>query len=131
MTAEAALAAGRRQAEALMRDECIVRRLVGTHVDPDTAVEVEDWDVVYEGRAKSQTYEGYEQRPDGAGHQFAQQRYSIHFPVGAFQPQIGDVVEWTVARQDPDLVGTRDTINALFNKSFATAMRVFVDRGVA
>lgn len=125
------ITAGRRRAERRMQDSCIVRRLVGTHTDPETAAEVEDWAVVYEGRAKSQTYEGYEQRPDGAGHQFTQQRYSVHFPVGSFQPQVGDVVEWTAVQLDPDLVGVKDRINALFNKSYATAMRVFVDRGVA
>lgn len=131
MGVTAAVQRGRFLAEQQMLDECIVRRLTGTTVDPETAVETPTWVVLYEGRAKCQTYEGYESNTDGGGHQFTQQRYAAHFPVGAFKPEVGDVVEWTACRLDPDLLGTKDRITALFNKSFATAMRVSVDRGVA
>lgn len=129
--AAAALSRGRAIAESLMIDSCVVRRLTGTTIDPDTAAIVEVWADVYTGNAKSQTYEGYETNPDAAGHQVTQQRYAVHFPVGAFVPQVGDVIEWTACTHDPALVGSQERITGLFNKSFATAMRVFVDRSVA
>lgn len=121
----------RADAESLMVDTCVVRRLVGVTTDPETAAEVETWVDIYTGPAKSQTYEAHEANPDAGGHEFTTQRYAAHFPVGAFTPQVGDVIEWTACRHDPALVGTRDRITSLLNKAWATAMRCGVDRGVA
>lgn len=122
-----ALQTGRTLAESLMVDACRV-----TREDPDGEVDDQTGArprvTVYEGRAKSQTYEAYEQTPEAGGHRYTVQRYAVHFPVGAFVPEVGDVVEWTACPYDASRVGVRERITAPFSKSLATAQRVFVDR---
>lgn len=129
----------RRRAEALMLDRCKVTRadesrpkdeLTGDYpviqVYPDPG-----WPPTHRfhtGPAKSQTYEAYEQTPEAGGHNYTVQRYAAHFPVGAFEPRVGDVIEWTACPLDPDRVGVRERITAPFSKTLATAQRVFVDR---
>lgn len=132
MNPAGALSRGRCMAESLMVDTCVVTRLTGeTVTDPVTGVDTEVTIEVYSGKAKSQTYEGYEQITQTGGHTYTVQRYSVHFPVGSFVPQVGDVITWTACQHDPSLVGTSERIAGLFSKSYATAQRVFVDRGVA
>lgn len=134
--AEAVLARGRAMAEGLMVDSCTITRVrKDAHGEPvETTVNgvvTVERDEVYTGKAKRQTYEGYEQNPTVGGQTLTIQRYSAHFPVGSFKPQIGDDIEWTACPMDADRVGTHDRITALFNKSLTTAMRVFVDEEVA
>lgn len=136
--AASALTAGREWALSLMTDECVVRRLVGVTTDPETGHDVEDWEQVYPapddpdavGVAKSQTSAAQEGTVDAAGREFTAQRYRADFPVGSFVPQVGDVIEWTACEHDPHLVGVRERITALLNKSHATAQRVATARGV-
>lgn len=129
----------RRRAEALMVDRCVVTRasgikdeLTGTYptvqVYPDP--EWPDNHRHKNGRAKSQTYEAYEQTPEAAGRSSTVQRYRADFPVCSFQPEVGDIIEWTRCPQDPAREGVKERITAPFNKSLATAQRVFVDRVV-
>lgn len=137
----------RRRAEQLMIDTCRVTRIRrDVNGDPVTTtvagVVTVQREQVYpdstlpgghplrSGRAKRQTFEGYEQSPSVAGQSFTIQRYAAHFPVGAFKPQVGDDIEWITCPLDADRVGTHDRITALFNKTAATAMRVFVDEEV-
>ena len=114
-----------------MVDSVVVTRVVGTTEDPDTGKVVDVTEVVYEGKAKRQTYEAYEQTPQSGAHVYTVQRYSLHFPVGSFAPAPGDIATWTSSVLDPDLPGTRDRITGLFNKSLATSMRVYVEEQVA
>lgn len=127
---DSALLELRGHAESLMPDTCTVSR-----ADPNGAVDPATGEPervqVYSGPAKRQTYESYEQSPEAGGHMFAVQRYSVHFPVGSFEPAPDDVIVWTASAHDPDLPGTRDRITGLFNKSFATAQRVYVEEVVA
>jgi hypothetical protein len=122
-----ALLEGRRLAESLMVDTCSV-----TREDPDApenpVTGQRERVQVYAGRAKSQTYEAYEQTPEAGEHQYTVQRYAVHFPIGAFVPEVGDVVEWTACPYDAARVGTQERITAPFSKTMATAQRVFVDR---
>ncbi|GIG27183.1 DUF6093 family protein [Cellulomonas denverensis] len=127
MTAASAVRSGREAARRQMIDLCQVSR-----EDPDAPVDELTGErarmVVYAGPAKSQTYEAYEQTPEAGGHNYTVQRYAAHFPVGAFEPRVGDVIEWTACPLDPDRVGARERITAPFSKTLATAQRVFVDR---
>ena len=125
---DAALLELRAHADSLMPDTCTVSRASGER-DPRTGEPVRT--EVYSGRAKRQSYESYEQSPEAGNHLFAVQRYSAHFPVGSFEPAPDDLIVWTASVHDPDLPGTRDRITGLFNKSFATAQRVFVEEVVA
>ena len=122
---------GRRRARKNMVDTCVVTRVVGTAEDPVTGEVVDVKEVIYEGRAKRQTYEAYEQSPQAGGHVYTVQRYSAHFAVASFIPAPGDVITWMTSRNDPDLPGTVDRVTGLFNKTAASSMRVFVDEMVA
>lgn len=121
-----ALYEGRRMAESLMLDSCTV-----TRADPDG--DPDPWGgeprtTVYTGRAKSQTFQAYEQTPQSGEAQITVQRYYVHFPVGAFVPQVDDVIEWTSCPLDPSRVGTKERVTAPFSKTLATATRVSTDR---
>lgn len=129
----------RRRAEALMVDRCIVTRVDKTQprddvtgtwpsvqVYPDPA-----WPETHRhhnGRARSTTYEAYEQTPETAGQYPTVQRYAAHLPVCEYAAEVGDVIEWTHCPLDPSREGTRERITAPFSKTLATAQRVFVDR---
>ena len=131
---DSALLELRAHAESLMPDTCTVSRATvdedGQLVrDPRTGEPVRS--EVYSGKAKRQGYEAYEQSPEAGGHMFAVQRYSVHFPVASFEPAVDDLIVWTASVHDPDLPGTRDRITGLFNKSLATAQRVYVEEVVA
>lgn len=114
-----------------MVDTVIVRRVAGIDTDPFTGKDTPTYATLYEGKAKRQTYEAYEANPQGGEHVYTVQRYSIHFPVGSFIPAPGDVATWLTSALDPDLPGTVDRITGLFNKSFATSMRVYAEELVA
>lgn len=125
MSARAAIMQGRRMAESLMVDRWVVYKLDMDDVDPLTGEAVRT--IVYEGKAKLTSYEGYEQTPEVVGHTSTVQRMSLHLPVGSYRPQVGHVAV-CVESLDPNLIGTqyRMTQDAPF-KTFATAYRVFVD----
>ncbi|WP_353707609.1 DUF6093 family protein [Cellulosimicrobium sp. ES-005] len=114
-------------AEKLMTDSCTVTRPGTPVTDPATGVTTTPQTLLYTGRVKIQTYEGYEQTPEAGGRSFTVQRYRADFPVDAFQPLPGDVVTITASPFDADKVGKRYRITAPFNKSLSTAQRCFVD----
>ena len=127
MTVMSALRSGRRAAERLMTDLVEIRRVVGSAVDPLTGRDEAELVVVYEGKAKLQSFEGYEASREVIAHSSVVQRMSIHLPVDSYRSSVGDVVR-IVRSSDPLLVGReyRVTQEAPF-KTHATAYRIFVD----
>lgn len=127
MTVMSALRSGRRAAERLMTDLVEIRRVVGSAVDPLTGRDEAELVVVYEGKAKLQSFEGYEASREVIAHSSVVQRMSIHLPVDSYRSSVGDVVR-IVHSSDPLLVGReyRVTQEAPF-KTHATAYRIFVD----
>ena len=125
MSARAAIMQGRRMAERLMVDGWVVYKLDMNDVDPLTGEAVRE--LVYEGKGKLQSWEGYEQNTESVGHTSTIQRLSLHLPVTEYRPQVGHVAV-CVESLDPNLVGTEYRISqdAPF-KTFSTAYRVFVD----
>ena len=125
MSARAAIMQGRRMAERLMVDSWVVYKLDMNDVDPLTGEAVRE--LVYEGKGKLQSWEGYEQSTESVGHTSTIQRLSLHLPVTEYRPQVGHVAV-CVESLDPNLVGTEYRISqdAPF-KTFSTAYRVFVD----
>lgn len=128
MGVRGAVAAGRRAAERQMLDTCTVGRVTGeTTVDPDTGAVIPVTVSVYEGRCKVQTFEAHEANPEMGGSVATVQRYSVHVPVGAFEPEVGMVVTITAAALDPHLTGTAFRVVALLHKTAATAYRLGVE----
>lgn len=125
MSARAAIMQGRRLAESLMVDRWEIYRLDADDVDPLTGEALRV--LVYEGKGKLQSWEGYEQNTESVGHTSTIQRLSLHLPVTDYRPQVGHVAV-CVDSLDPNLIGTEYRISqdAPF-KTFSTAYRVFVD----
>ncbi|WP_457826288.1 DUF6093 family protein, partial [Staphylococcus aureus] len=63
-------------------------------------------EVVYEGRGKLQTYEGYEQSTTIGPSSAVVQRMQLHLPVSRYKPQLGDIATCMHAC-DPGLMGRR------------------------
>lgn len=118
----------RRAAEQLMLDQITIDRPVKTVVDPDTGKDVHEYERVYEGPSKLQSYEGYEESKEVVLHSAVVQRMSIHLPVGSYRASVGDVVTIVHSEIDPMLDGRnyRITQEAPF-KTYASAYRIFVD----
>lgn len=80
----------RRRALALMTDRCTISRQVRSRQGGrDVTTQVE----VYSGPCKVQTFEAYEQSPEGAGHTYTVLRYRLDLPLGAGPVQAGDVAD--------------------------------------
>ena len=122
----AALPELRRQAVSRMLDACTVRRVTGDAVDDEGRVTPTYSAPLYAGACRVQTTEGQERTPEVAGSTLTTQRYSVHVPIGAYQPEVGDVVEITAATLDPYLTGRTFRVVALLHKSQATAYRLGV-----
>ncbi|MEE6273516.1 DUF6093 family protein [Georgenia sp. MJ206] len=132
----AVIRSGRVAAERWMRDRCVVRRLTGTTEDDDFVIHPV-YEVVYgpdtpgrAGRCKIQTYDAYERTAESAGASQTTQRSNVHFPVGAFRMEEGDVLT-VLSSVDPMLVGRSYRIaQEAPVKSLATAYRVFIDENL-
>ena len=120
---------GRKAAEKLMTSTVEVRRYTGDiAVDPVTAKASRDYHLVYFGKAKIQTYEAQESRPDVAGNTVTSSRLMVHFPVGSFTAHPGDEVHVIEDTSDPALAGKTLRLGpAAPYKSHATAYRVGAD----
>lgn len=116
--------AGRAAAERLMTDTVAIRRPGG---EPDPLTGVAPGVLVYEGRAKLQTFEPHEQDRVAGGAHLTIQRSRIDLPVGDYRSQQGDVAEFT-ASTDPNVTGRRFRIVQEWPaKTHATAYRIAVD----
>lgn len=129
---------GRRWAEQLMTDRCVVRRPTGKYVtDPVTLKDVPELEVVYhpdaephKGRMKVQAYEAFEQERESAGLTQIINRVRVDFPVGSAHFMPNDIVT-VLESYDPRLVGRhlRLTVEAPY-KTHASAYRVFAEVNV-
>lgn len=123
---------GRRRAARLMRASVMVERLGDEKISESPPFDmVRERTVVYEGRAKVQSYEPYEQERVAGGATVVVQRVRVDFPVGVLTLDPGDVVTVVDSPDDRLLEGKSYRVpgNAPY-KSLATAYRVFVDEVV-
>ena len=127
MSVHHVLSSGRHAAERLMVDQVEISRVVDSTADPLTGQDVAELEQVYVGKAKLQSFEGYEASREVISHSSVVQRMSIHLPVDSYRSSVGDVVR-IVRSADPLLEGReyRVTQEAPF-KTHATAYRIFVD----
>jgi len=131
VSAEAAVLAGRREAEALMVDLCDVYRPGDPVTDPETGEVSAGFTLPYYGPCKVQQTISQASNPSAGGHQFTVQDSRIDFPVDAGPLLVDDVVTITASVLDPQLVGRVFRVAELFHKSFATAQRTRVEEVVA
>lgn len=140
MSAITAIRAGRRRAEALMVDQCTIRRTTGPPgpLQPDGTRDPAPTEVIYgpdvlphRGKCKVQTFEPHESKPESGDHVFTVQRYSLHIPADATQVAVDDRAQITASQLGPNLVGRTYRISGLHHKSLATSQRLLIDEVVA
>jgi len=114
-----------------MTERVVVRRPTGETTTDENYNVVPVFDVVYQGRARSNTFEAYETSAESAGATAVISRIRYSFPVGAFKSAPGDVVTVVECPDDPMLVGRSVRLaNEAPVKTHATAYRVFADLNV-
>ena len=121
------IARGRRLAERLMVDQCIIQHQTGLVTDPATGVVSPAYATIYTGKCKVQTFTNRELLKSAGEYQFVIQRYEVQVPVSAVGVQVNDEVVITATEFDPDLVGRSYRVVGLMNKSQATARRLGVE----
>lgn len=127
MGAASALAAGRREAEALMVDACTIVRRAGTSTDRDTGVVVETFEDIYAGRCRvQQGTAGQGIRHDTGETSVVVLRMELQLPISVIALAEGDQVLITASAHDADLIGRRFRIHDIAHKTHATARRVQV-----
>ncbi|MCQ9367955.1 DUF6093 family protein [Brevibacterium sp. 91QC2O2] len=140
--AEAAVIRGMRQAERHMLLVCTVDRVLREWTDENDQAHVETARIYpgpgQDGRCKITSYEGYEQSAEVAGARLVSQRLTAHFPTGAADLNVGDIVTITGYRVSdarakalrlPRFIGNRYRIAQEGGfRDHATADRVFVDK---
>lgn len=130
MSAAAEIQRGRRRAEALMVDACIITRADGTEAtDPDTGVATHDTTTVYDGKCRVQTRALAAQSPEAGETQWAMSQLELQVPVSATGIRTGDLATITAAALDPDLVGRRLRVTVPPHKTHSTMRRLPVTEG--
>ncbi len=131
MSAGGAIARGRRLAERLMVDTCVVQRVIGETTDDETGVVEPVLETVYSGRCKLQNQTQYETGSVAGGHLSVEQRSLVHFPVGSFQSKHGDLCTFT-ASVAPGVSGQKFRLQGETPyRTFETAYRVYAVQEVA
>lgn len=119
---------GRRAAERLMVDACVVREpSTFGEMDPGTGLRPETpGATVYTGKCKVQTFEAHESTPESGDHVYSVQRTQVHLPATT-EVDVDQIVTITASVLDPNLVGRQFRVAAFLHKTFATANRVQVE----
>jgi hypothetical protein len=125
-TPAAAVAAGRRAAEALMVDACTITHGTGGSVQDETTGQVtRTTSTVYTGPCRVQLPQAQPRTADVAERTATLQRAIISLPVATSAGvRVGAMVTITAAALDGDLVARRFRVVGLHHKTYATARRL-------
>jgi hypothetical protein len=115
---------GQAAAERLMVDACVVTRVSGSTVDPETGAIVPTFATVYSGKCKIQMQTAVT-NPSVVGEAavFVSEPH-LHVPMSATGLQPDDRVTVTVSVLDPDLVGKVGHLRGPWAETFTTARRL-------
>lgn len=123
----AELAEGRRAAEALMADTCVITRAgEGPVFDPSTGTYTDAaGGPVYDGPCRVQVTDSLNARtPEAGGDLVTVQQLVLQVPVAATGVKVGDVATLITAKHDPDLINRKYRVVATHAKTHATARRL-------
>ncbi|MFB8368581.1 DUF6093 family protein [Pseudarthrobacter sp. NPDC055928] len=124
MSAEAAVLAGRREAEALMVDACTITRPGEPVTDPDTGDVTNSSTEVYSGKCKVQSKDSATSNPEAGEATFTVVSRQVHIPANAADVQDGDVVTITASLLNAFTVGKQYRVSGFEPDSFDTAFRL-------
>lgn len=128
MPLDVLLASGRRAAERLMTDACVVRRKTGTVTDPVTGKITPTYTTVYTGKCRIQQATANPGDTTAGDAELLMVPRVLSLPVASsLGLRAGDEVEMTASAHDPDLPGRRFVVRGEFAKSHATARRLGIE----
>lgn len=128
MSVASLLARGRRAAERLMVDECVVEAVTGSTTDLETGEVVDTYGEVYAGKCRVQ-----QAAPSASDQTVGEAALLLvtrvlQLPVVASAAVRAEHrVRITACVHDPGLVGRRFTVRAEFAKSHATSRRLGIE----
>lgn len=133
MSAVGPTRAGRRKAESLMVDTCVIKPVTGHTTNPDGTVSPTYGDPVYQGKCKLQQQSSvrYASNPNTGEHTYTVGPMELHLPLpGTGQVSTDDRVEIT---ESFDGLNTGRTFRVQIGsrKTFATAFRLLVEEVVS
>jgi hypothetical protein len=124
LSAEAALLAGRREAESLMLDACTITRPGEPVFSEATGGFTSTSTTVYEGKCKVQSKDSATAKPESGEHAFTVVSRQVHIPANAADVRDGDVVTLTASRLNAFTVGKQYRVEGFTPDSFDTAFRL-------
>jgi len=124
VSAEAAVLAGRAEAESLMLDTCTITRPGTPVTDPDTGDVTNTPTDVYAGKCKVQSKDSATSNPEAGGATFTVVSRQVHIPANAADVQDGDVVTITASLLNAFTVGKQYRVDGFEPDSFDTAFRL-------
>lgn len=124
VSAEAAALEGRRQAEALMVDECTITRPAGTVTDPETGDVTNSTTEVYSGKCKVQSKNPITDNPEAGQFTFTVVSRQVHIPADAADVWDGDIVTITASRLNAFTIGKQYRVEGFTPDTFETAARI-------
>lgn len=125
MNAVEAVLEGRRMAESLMVDACIITRRTGELVtDPETGAVTNTTETVYEGKCKVQSKDSATSNPEAGGAVFTVVSRQVHIPANAALVLDDDVVEITASAVNSFTVGKQYRVEGFTPDTFDTAFRL-------
>ena len=128
MSIQAAVAAGRRAAQALMTDTCTITHVTGTTTDDLTGLVTQQRATRYAGACRIQAPAAQGQRADVGEATVTVLRMQLQLPVaGTELVARGDQVVVTASAGDAALVGRVWVVRDLAHKSHATARRMTIE----
>jgi hypothetical protein len=123
MDVAAVLERGRAMAEALMVDECVIRRRTGETTGPGGVV-TPTYDPVYSGRCRLQQPATTAQEQESGEASLLMLRFELQVPMSVVGVQADDEVLMTTSAHDPDLVGREFLVRGLSHKTHAVMRRL-------
>jgi hypothetical protein len=127
MDVAAVLERGRAMAEALMVDECVIRRRAGEATDDESGVVRPTYATVYAGPCRVQQPTATAQEQESGQAALLLVRFELQIPMSVVGVAADDEVRMTASVHDPDLVGRLFTVRGLAHKTHATSRRMQVE----
>lgn len=124
MSAEAAVLAGRIEAESLMLDTCTITRPGPAVTDPDSGEVTNPSTEVYTGKCKVQSRDSATSNPEAGEATFTVVSRQVHIPANSADVQDGDVITITASRLNAFTVGKQYRVSGFEPDSFDTAARL-------
>lgn len=126
MTVASVLGRGRRAAERLMVDQCVIRRKTGETTDDDGNI-TPVYLTVYDGKCRLKQPAALARVDDTGEASLLILRRELQLPIAAVGVQVDDEAKMTAVRYDPDLVNRFFLVRGLHHATHAVMRRLHVE----